>query len=77
MGITKILGVALLVGSGVLGYIAYDKYQEHNRGAEAVNKSVLGDMGLQVKKEVPKETWYFGAGGAVCLVLGLGAMLKK
>lgn len=42
-----------------------------------MNKSVLGDMGLQVKKEVPKETWYFGAGGAVCLVLGLGAMLKK
>ncbi|MCZ7644004.1 MAG: hypothetical protein M5U26_01760 [Planctomycetota bacterium] len=75
--ISKVIGIVCLVASGVLGYIAFDKYKEHNRGADAVNKSVLGEMGLQVKKEIPRETWYFGVGGGVCLLVGLGALIRK
>lgn len=75
--ISKVIGIVCLVASGVLGYIAFDKYKEHNRGADAVNKSVLGEMGLQVKKEHPQGDVVFRRGRRRVPAGGVGCADKE
>ncbi len=72
----KVIGIVLLVGSGLLGYMSYEKYQSENSGKDALNKSIIGSV-VTVKKEVPTATYLLGLGSVIALGVGITLVLKK
>lgn len=81
----KIIGIVLLLVAGGLGYLAYNEYREHNKVAFALeegmkdwNDSVKDTpftVNAKVKKEVPNNTIFAGAGAVLCLLAGAGLIV--
>lgn len=74
----KIVGVALILAAGGLGYMAYDAYQEQNKFASGINDTFKNSpLKVEMKKEMPPKTLLGGIGAVVCLVVGGVLVAKK
>lgn len=71
MKITKIIGVLLLVGGVILGYLGITKIADSSADLKILN------MEIDVSNESGKEQGYIYLGAAVLLFLGGVYSLKK